>query len=102
MLNYELNGDDIGVETTKKDKSMGDIIQFPTRDKNKRITKKLVNIADEIDSVILKNLKDGDIETRDLVGILSHRLGHLISHLEGKSEIWDVCEQVLKRQAQID
>lgn len=81
---------------------MGDVIQFPKRNRNQRVTEKLVHIADEIDEVILRNLSDPDIETRDLVGIFSHRLGHLISHLDGKSELWGVCEQVLKRQARID
>lgn len=81
---------------------MGKVIPFPTVDKSQRTAKKLVEIADEIDALVLKNLKDKDIETRDLVGILSHRLGHLISHLEGKSELWGVCEKVLKRQARID
>ena len=39
---------------------------------------------------------------RDLAGLLSHRLGTLMCHIEGKEKLWGVCEKVLKKQAAID
>ena len=63
---------------------------------------KLVEIANEIDAVILKHLDSGAVDARDLVGLLSHRLGSLMNHLDEKSELWGLCEKVMKQQAQID
>ena len=66
------------------------------------VAQKLVEIANEIDAVILKHLNDKDVEARDLVGLLSHRLGSLMNHMDQKSELWGVCEKVMKQQAHID
>jgi hypothetical protein len=62
----------------------------------------LMKISNEIDAIVLRHLEAGDVEPRDLAGLLSHRLGTLIRHLEGKEKLWDVCEKVLKKQAAID
>ncbi|MEY4630560.1 MAG: hypothetical protein RIQ81_680 [Pseudomonadota bacterium] len=62
----------------------------------------LIKISNEIDAIVLRHLEAGDVEPRDLAGLLSHRLGTLIRHLEGKEKLWDVCEKVLKKQAAID
>lgn len=61
----------------------------------------LMNISDEIDAIIINHLTAGDVEARDLAGLLSHRLGSLMRHIEGKEKLWDVCEKVLKKQAAI-
>lgn len=61
----------------------------------------LMDISDEIDAVIIQHLQAGDVEPRDLAGLLSHRLGSLMKHIEGKEKLWDVCEKVLKKQAAI-
>ena len=63
---------------------------------------KLVTLADEIDSVIIRHLESEDIDPRDLAGVLSHRLGTLMRNIDEKSVLWGVCERVLKRQAKID
>ena len=65
-------------------------------------TIRLLRIADEIDSIILKHLTEGTIDPRDLAGVLSHRLGTLMRHLEEKEKLLDVCQQVIIKQAAID
>ena len=67
-----------------------------------KITRKMIEIADDIDDVILKHLQDNDVEIKDIAGLLSHRLGTLMNHLEDKSELWFILEKVLKKQARID
>ena len=62
----------------------------------------LIAISNEIDAIVLRHLQAGDVEPRDLAGLLSHRLGTLMCHIEGKERLWDVCEKVLKKQAAID
>jgi len=61
-----------------------------------------MRVADEIDAVILKHLDQGEIDPRDLAGLIAHRLGTLMRHLDQKSKLWDVCEKVLKAQAAIE
>lgn len=60
---------------------------------------RLMDIASELDDVILRNLNQGDVDPRDLAGLISHRLGTLIRHLDEKERLWTVCEQVLRSQA---
>ena len=82
---------------------MGKVLPFqkkPDRVDVKSV--KLLHVADEIDRVILECLKSPDIEPHDIAGILSHRLGTMMRHMDGKSELWDVCERVLKKQAALD
>ena len=82
---------------------MGDLIKFRSKKTSQdRMAEKMVEIAEEIDAVILKHLQDDNIDPRDLVGLLSHRLGTLMNHLDEKSELWFICEKVMKKQAQID
>lgn len=82
---------------------MGDVIDFLSRlNAPDEAAVKMVEIADEIDAVILKHLQDDGIDARDLVGLLAHRMGTLMNHLEEKTELWDVCEKVMKKQAKID
>lgn len=82
---------------------MGQIIQFPTRSGAQDAeAKRLMAVSDEIDAVILKHLDAGDVDPRDLAGLIAHRLGTLMRHLDQKSKLWDVCERVLKAQAAID
>lgn len=84
---------------------MGNVIQFrkPSRPKppDKDVIK-LVKISDEFDAIILKHLVSGKVDPIDLAGLLAHRLGTLMRHIEEKSELWDVCEAVVKKQAAID
>ena len=81
---------------------MGQVIQFPGPKSAPRDAERLMQIADEIDAIILRHLTEGDIDPRDLAGLLAHRLGNFMRHLDHRSLLWDVCEKVLKTQAAID
>ena len=81
---------------------MGQVIQFPNRPARDEEARKMMKIADEIDAVILKHLDAGDIDPRDIAGLIAHRLGTLMRHLDEKSKLWDVCEKVAKAQAAIE
>ena len=82
---------------------MGKVLPFklaaPEADSEAR---RLMRIADEIDSVILKHLDAGEVDPRDLAGLIAHRLGTLMRHLDHKSKLWDACEKVVKAQAAIE
>lgn len=83
---------------------MGKVIEFKTKTQQRddETAVRLVRIANEIDELVMRHLTDPQIDPRELVGVLSHRLGSLISHLEEKDELWYVCQKVVKKQAQID
>lgn len=84
---------------------MGRVIPFPSKtDRTLRDAeaKRLMQIANELDSVILRHLDTGVIDPRDMAGLIAHRLGTLMRHVEEKSKLWDVCEKVLKAQAALD
>jgi hypothetical protein len=63
---------------------------------------KLIRISDEIDQILLKHLDAGDVDAKDLAGLLSHRLGSLMRHMDGKEKLLPVCLRVLKRQAAVE
>lgn len=95
---------------------MGKVIQFkaPARTKgqgsvaNRRRAEqdtealRLMQVSDEIDAVLLKHISAGTVDPRDLAGLMAHRLGSLMRHIDQKSKLWDVCEKVLKAQAALD
>lgn len=83
---------------------MAKVLEFKTLEQRREetVTYKLVKMADEIDQVLMRHLTDDDIDPRELVGVLAHRLGTLMNRLEEKDELWHVCQKVMKRQAQID
>ena len=82
---------------------MAKIIEFKTKEvaREEVITNKLVQMADEIDNVMMNYLTDPAVDPREVIGVLSHRLGALMSHLDEKEELWHVCQKVLKKQAKI-
>jgi hypothetical protein len=65
-------------------------------------TVRLLKIADEIDQVILRHVEAGHVDLKELAGLLSHRLGTLVKHLNDKEQLLDVCVDVLRRQAAVD
>ncbi|MBQ49137.1 MAG: hypothetical protein CMP10_17295 [Zetaproteobacteria bacterium] len=81
---------------------MGKVLPFIKKETPDPAVAKLVQVADEIDSIILRNLEEKEVDLVDLAGLLSHRLGTLIRHIDRKDQLWYVCERVLKRQAKID
>lgn len=81
---------------------MGEVIQLKTKKTEDELTaEKLVEIANELDSVLMKHIQDDTIDVKDLIGLVSHRLGTLLGHFENKDELWYMCEKVLKKQAHI-
>jgi hypothetical protein len=62
----------------------------------------MLKVADEIDQVILRHLGD-DMRARDMAGLLAHRLGTLMRHIDPKDRevLWLVVQKVLREQADI-
>ncbi len=87
-----------------KTESQAKIIPLRPSSKTKLDTNtvKLLKIADEIDHVILRHVEAGDVDLKELAGLLSHRLGALVKHLENKEALVDVCVDVFKKQAAVD
>ena len=92
---------------------MGKIIQFPTKQLKAKLNVRseqtldtealrLMQVSDELDAVILKYIESGAVDPRDLAGLMAHRLGTLMRHLDQKSKLWDVCQKVLKSQAALE
>ncbi|MBP6217504.1 MAG: hypothetical protein KA436_02835 [Oligoflexales bacterium] len=87
---------------------MGKVISFSRQKKDSASSKnfneadKLKQISDKIDHLILNSLNRRELEPYEVVGLLAHRLGTLMRHMEQKRRVWDICEKVLKKQAIID
>ena len=81
---------------------MGRVIPFPSKIEQNADAKRLMQIANELDTVILRHLDLGEVDPRDMAGLMAHRLGTLMRHIEEKSKLWDVCEKVLKAQAALE
>ena len=86
----------------RREETMGKVIDFPIIRRQDSDAARLKRIADELDEVIVRHLTEGHVEGSDMAGILAHRLGTLMRHLNDKSQLWDICEKVLKKQAAID
>jgi hypothetical protein len=80
---------------------MAKIIKFPGGLRKQREVVKMMEISDKIDDIILTYLHK-DIDVKELASILAHRLGTLLRHIDQKSELYDVCAKVTKRQAALD
>lgn len=81
---------------------MGKLLHLPVRSQDKAQIVKLKEVSDQIDVVILEALHDKDVSAHELAGLLAHRLGTLMRPIDEKSQLWDICEKVLKKQAVID
>jgi hypothetical protein len=81
---------------------MGRVIPFPVNTQKDATAKRMMEIANELDAVILRHLDEGHVDPRDLAGLMAHRLGTLMRHIDEKSKLWDVCEKVLKAQAALE
>lgn len=81
---------------------MGKVLEFRKKPTIDPAVQKMLEISQEIDSVILKYLTDKEVDPKDIAGLLAHRLGSIIKHIEEKSELWDVCQKVLKKQAELE
>lgn len=81
---------------------MGDVIKFPKEPRVDPNVRKLKEISDSLDAVIIHALEKEGIDPYELAGLVAHRLGTLIRPIEQKKKLWGVCEKVLKRQAVIE
>jgi hypothetical protein len=89
-------------QNQQKSAGQDNVVAFRKKSGPDKEALRLMRIADEIDAVILKHLNAETVDPKDLAGLLAHRLGTLMRHLDGKDILWDVCEKVLKKQAAID
>ena len=80
---------------------MGKVIQFPQNRRLETTVQRLKKVSDEFDSVIIQALENEGVEAHEIAGILAHRLGSLMKNMDEKSKLWDVCQRVLKKQADI-
>ena len=87
-----------------KNETTAKVIPLRPTDKTKLDTStvKLLRLADEIDALIIRHVEAGNVDPKELAGLLSHRLGSLMKHLENKEALLDVCVDVLRRQAAVD
>jgi len=60
---------------------------------------KLIKISDEIDNIILGALRDPDMDYKELVALVAHRLGALLKGVEEKKVLWDFCKKVIGKQS---
>ena len=76
------------------------IIKFPEKDQDFKGTMKLLKIADQLDKIIVENLESGKLNLNEVAGILAHRLGSLIRIAEQKQDLLNLCNSVVKKQAE--
>ena len=80
---------------------MAKIVKFVPKDKISKETIQLCQFSDDIDAVIKHYFIDKELDLKDLVGIMSHRLGNLLQCHDDKEKLWEICHEVLKKQASI-
>lgn len=79
---------------------MAKIINFPSKNsKYSSEVKKLKEISDQVDYIIINALTDKNIEYKELTALLAHRLGALLSHGEDKKKLWKICQCIICEQA---
>jgi hypothetical protein len=82
---------------------MGRVIKFPVKSKPlDNETERLIKLSDIVDQLIIENLDQGEVEPHELAGIIAHRLGTLIRHIDvdERKQVLDVCLNILTRQAE--
>ena len=62
---------------------------------------KLKEVSDQIDDTLVAALMDQSVEYKELVALLAHRFGALLSHAEEKRKLWKICEKIMREQAGI-
>ncbi|MEZ4742062.1 MAG: hypothetical protein R3B45_06405 [Bdellovibrionota bacterium] len=79
---------------------MGKLIQFPQNAHVGKNILKLKEVSDKFDAILVQALEE-DIDPNELSGLIAHRLGSLMRNLDEKSKLWLICENILKKQANI-
>lgn len=80
---------------------MGKVIQFLPKNIDRKLAERLVQLSDQVDHALRDAVEDG-ADPKEVAGILAHRLGVLLSHIEAKEELWPFCERVAKEQAKLE
>lgn len=82
---------------------MGDVIPFRKKETVPPAVKKMLEIADEIDAVIVDQVVTGALDAKDMAGLLAHRLGTLMRciPMEERRQLLQVCTEIAKRQADL-
>lgn len=85
------------------DEKKAKILEFKQKTKIDTESAKLLKVADEIDAVILNYLHK-DMDARDLAGLMAHRLGTLMRHIDlaDREVLWLIVQKVLREQADLD
>lgn len=79
---------------------MAKILSFPGKKTwHSAEVKKLKEVSDKIDSIVLAALVDNTIEYKEILALMAHRLGTLLSHTDDKKKLWKVCESIAHEQA---
>jgi hypothetical protein len=84
---------------------VNDVIPFKSKAQRAHESelKRLVKISDEVDSIILHHIRQGE-DIRDLAGILAHRLGNLLRHADPvlRDELTQVIKGIVEKQSSVD
>jgi hypothetical protein len=79
---------------------VGDVIQLDRRRKPSAEILKLFRFGCEVDALIVRALNE--IPAQNIAGILAHRLGNLIGHVDHRDELWEVCFKILCERIEHD
>ncbi len=80
---------------------MGKVLPFQPKAADLKSAERLVELSIEVDDAMIRAIQEG-IDPMEIVGVVAHRLGVMMSHIHQKNELWPFCEKVLKQQAKID
>lgn len=78
---------------------MGKVINFPGKSEFPSEIKQLKEISDQIDETIIGALSEETVDSKELVALIAHRFGSLLSLMEEKKKLWKICEKIIAEQA---
>ena len=89
--------------SSPKDNNLPDnVIHLKFPNKSDKEVIKLCQLSDDLDSVVKHYILEENVDIKDLVAVFSHRLGSILNRVTENKDLWEVCERVLLRQAQIE
>ncbi len=86
---------------------MAKVIPFKNKKKKNqnekldKVTYMLLSFSQEIDETIVGYMTKENLDPKELAGVLAHRLGSLLNLLDEKEDLWEICENVLRKQAKL-
>ena len=80
---------------------MAKVISFPSERRPSSQLCKMKVLSDQIDELILRSMQKQDLDPQEILGVLAHRTGNLLGHMENKKDFWSVCKKIIKDQAKI-